>query len=296
MRLIARILMVLPFLIPVPILTARAAVSYSVSPGIIRIVLPPGGSRAGVIKVYARSADRINVKCYAGDWKYSNTFDGARDFLPMGTMASSCADWISFGPAEFVIPPYEVGSVNYLLKAPEDAKGGYYAALFFETSMVAPVEMRTPTGEGVQARSTMNLRLAAVFYVEIKGTVERSIELGDFSMSKDPRRKRYLLEADFKNTGNADTVVSGTFHAMDKKGKIVGRGQFRDAYTMAADQARITGVLTGALEKGRYNVVATLGASADESDRKMVRGGVFTKEAEIEIGENGELVSAGEFK
>ena len=292
-----RIFLVLLFIIALPFSALKAEVSYALDPGIVKVMVPAGGAHSGVIKVYARSPQKIKVKVYAGDWLYTENNDGARDFFPAKSTVLSCADWITFGPAEFVIAPYEIGAVNYVLRPPQDARGGHYAALFFETSLVTPAEALLAPGQGVRTKGSLNLRLATVFYVDVKGTVKRAIDLNKLSLSKDPEHDLYVLTADFKNTGNADVITGGTFHIMDKKERIVARGKFNNAYTMPGDKAGVTAEYKKALPEGMYNVLVTLTLSPDgEEARRRTRAGSLVREVEITIGEKGELISSGEFR
>ncbi len=289
-----RALWFLLFILTLPLAGAGAEVTYSLDPRIIKVVIPPGGSYSGLIKVYARSRERIKIKAYLADCAYMESYDGTRAFFPAKSTALSCTDWITFSPAEFVIPTYEIGRVNYLINMPRDAQGGHYAVLFFETLIASPANIAFK--QKMQAAVTANLRLGAIFYLEAKGTVKRTIDLGKFSLSKDPRRKTYSLASSFKNTGNADIITGGTFHIMDKKGKIIARGKFQDTYTMPGDKAEVKAEYKDVLPKGKYDIVVTIGLAAGGENKKISRGGTFTKEAEVEIGENGELLSSTEFK
>ncbi|MFA5115350.1 MAG: hypothetical protein WC469_04730 [Candidatus Omnitrophota bacterium] len=288
-------LAVLLALIMFPFAVAIAGVSYGVEPDIIRITAPAGSTQSGVIKFYTRSPQSAKVKVYAADWLYTDKYDGVRAFYPAKSTALSCADWIVFNPSSFIIPPYEVGILNYTVNIPKDAKGGHYAVIFFETSSVTPAEMPSAAGQqGVQSSIRLQLRLGAFFYIEAKGTVKRAVDLEAISLSKVLKRDNYILSCGLKNTGNADALTSGTFHILDNNGKIITRGKFRNNYTMPGDKTELKGEYKNALPKGKYDLVFTLRLSGGAEGK---RGGrPFTKEAEIEIGENGELVSSGKFK
>jgi len=71
-----RIFLVLLFIIALPFSALKAEVSYALDPGIVKVMVPAGGAHSGVIKVYARSPQKIKVKVYAGDWLYTEIMTG----------------------------------------------------------------------------------------------------------------------------------------------------------------------------------------------------------------------------
>lgn len=271
------------------------AASYSIDPSKIRVVLPSPSSYSGTIKLSNRSRQPVTLKVYMEDWLYSSDQNGVKVFFPAGTTALSCASWISFNPAELVIPGSGSALVNYTINVPPGVDGGRYAVMFFETMM--PGEATQASAEGVGAGTSLKLRLGAIFCVEIKDTVKRSADLGKFSVTKG-KKEQLVIESEYKNTGNADIITSGSFHIMDKSGKMIGRSVFNDGYTLPGDTAKIRGFWKDTLPKGRYDLVVSLdlGKAMEEIKGSKARGPVITKEAEIEIGENGQLVSVGEFK
>ncbi|MDD2703062.1 MAG: hypothetical protein PHC33_03545, partial [Candidatus Omnitrophica bacterium] len=79
----------------------------------IRLFIPPGGAQAGIIEVDNTSEDTLKVKAYMEDWVYAPLGDGTKTFSHPGQMSFSASPWISFAPAEFVIPPFGRQIVNY---------------------------------------------------------------------------------------------------------------------------------------------------------------------------------------
>jgi len=237
------------------------------------------------------------VKAYMEDWLYSSDQVGVKVFYPANTTAYSCANWVSFNPPEVILPARGSAQVNYVINVPAGIEGGRYAVMFFE-AMLAETRSGDAGMDTVGAGTALKLRLGSIFCVEIKDKVKRSAELGKFSVAPGKRKEKFVLTASYKNTGNADIITSSSFHIMDMAGKIVGRGILADSYTLPGDTATFKGVWTEVLPADTYSLVITmdLGKAMQEIKGSKSRGPVVTKEAEIQIGENGQLLNAGEFK
>ncbi|MFA5362143.1 MAG: hypothetical protein WC335_02705 [Candidatus Omnitrophota bacterium] len=251
----------------------------------IRLFIPPGGAQAGVIEVDNTSEDTLQVKAYLEDWAYAPLGDGTKTFSPSGQVPFSASPWISFSPAEFVIPPFGRQIVNYRVKIPEGAAGGHYSVLFFESSFG-----EKDSSEGVG----MNLvvRIGSLFYIEPEGTTIRAAEASNLLV----KRRGHALEikADLKNTGNVDSTCAGTFHIMDEQGMVIARGEFNKVYTLPGDSVQLVSSTQEVISEGRYDLVITLdlGKALDETGQG--RGPVITKEASIDISEIGEVIKVGE--
>jgi len=276
--------------------TAKSQVSFSVEPSTVRAVLPSGGAKSGILKVLTRSPRKIRIKVYGGDWKYSDVQNGIRAYLPPKSTSLSCLDWITFSPAETVIAPYGVGQINYTINAPAGAQGSRYAVLFIETSMFDESKVSAYQTEVAKQTVTLNLRLAVLFCVEVKNTIKRAIDLAKFTVAKSKNKNAILIASDLKNVGNADIKVSGAFHIMGQDGKIYARGKFNDIYTLPGDSGKINAGWKEILPKGNYNLVITLSLGKTTEEEASSRTPVITREAEIEIGDNGEVIKLGEFK
>lgn len=221
--------------------------------------------------------------------------DGTKDFFSAKTTPLSCADWISFNPAEFTIPPYGVVGVNFIARVPADAQGGHYAVMFFETTYLKPGE-ETGQTEELRAGAYLNVRLGSLIYIEAKDKVKRLTELSNFSLSKDAKNKYFFINLDFKNIGNVDITAGGTFDIIDKQGMVLARGEFNNVYTFPGDTAKLSATWKEPIPRGRYDLVLTLDLGKALEELGLGRGPVITKEAEIEIGANGEVLEVGELK
>ncbi len=130
----------------------------------IRLSILPGESRYGEITVENSSADSRSMRLYMEDWFYVAGGDGTKEFAPPGTLLTSAVPWITFSPAEIIIPPFGKQKIGYSVKVPADAKGARYAALFFENQAG---KFGGQTGK-VEAQVDVIIRIASLFYIEVE--------------------------------------------------------------------------------------------------------------------------------
>lgn len=258
----------------------------------IRLVVPAGGSKSGRIEVKNNSPEPKEVKVVIEDWSYENTLDGSKNFFSAGTISRSCAPWINYAPSEFTVPPFGKEYVNYVVRVPEEAKGGYYAGLFFESLMGRPTEEKTDAMVVVP----VTVSVGSLFYIEVQGTINRAAQLENLSLERKSKDKPLLINLDFKNTGNVDITAAGNFNLIDKQGVVYARGEFNQTYTLPGDTAKFSARWKESIPKGKYDLIITLNLGKALEELGMGRGPVVIKEAEIEVGDNGEVVRVGELK
>lgn len=256
----------------------------------IRLSIPASGQDSGEIILTNPGPAPRTMRVYLEDWYYVADWDGRKAFAPANTTNHSCASWISFSPKEFTISPYGKQRINWTVKAPEKAAGGYYAVLFFETVVAGG---SAATDKEIGAGMNINVRIGSIFYVEIQNTVQRTALIDNLSLRKEPSEERLYLSADFRNTGNVDITAGGTFHIIDRKGKVYARGDLNDVYTLGGDSAQLAAswdISKGPLPSGIYDLILTINLGKALEEAGMGRGPIITQEAQIEIGYNGEVV------
>jgi len=262
----------------------------------VKLSIPAGSSYTGTVKVYNQANHPVAVKIYLQDWEYTDKQDGSKDFFPAGSTSFSCAPWISFSPSELIIPAYGVKQVNYTINIPSQAIGAYYCVMFFETDMGKSAEAKELAPEEMQSSIALKVRLGLLFFVESKDTAKRRAEITNFSVEKSHKDKYLLIQADLKNTGNTYIIAYGTYHIMDNKGIVYARGEFNKVYTFAGDTAKLIATWKEGLPKGKYSAVLTVDIGKGQEEAGLDRGPVIVKEAQIEIGEEGEILKVGELK
>jgi hypothetical protein len=254
----------------------------------IRLSIPLGQTKVGVINVENPSEEPKTVRVYFEDWYYLAPYDGSKDFKPRATTRLSCADWIDFSPAEILLPPYGKQKINYTVKVPQGVEGGHYAVLFFESLL------GQPEAEGVGV--SVAVRVATLFYIEAEGTLKKDVSLEKFSVQRNSKEAPLKIGFNLKNNGNVDITASGNYNIMDKKGMVYARGDFNTVYTFPGDSAELSATWSLPISKGTYDLILTLDLGKAQEEANLGRGPVFVKETSIEIGDNGEIIKAGELK
>ena len=254
------------------------ALNFRINQPKVRVILPPGWSDGGVIKVENRAGEPIEMRVYVGDWVYSDQ-DGAKNFMPPNAHPKSCAEWIKFYPADFTIVGQGEKKVNYVVAVPKDAVGGHYAVLFFEVCTGG----RWDEAKGVMVK--VYNRIGSLFYVEPQGTIERKAQISDFNIRVSS--EGIETEAVFYNLGNVDITTRGTFDIIDEEGFVFARGQFNDVYTMPEDKAKLYAKsISSDFSRGKYDVILTF----DLLDEVLV------KEYQIEVSDSGSIVALKEIE
>ena len=168
--------------------------AMNITPPSFKAVVKAGGSTSGNITVINKGEIDIGVNAYVQDWSYDE--EGNRTFHAAGTTPLSCAKWIRLFPKRFQLGAGKKMGVQYTINVPEDAEGGYYAVIFFESMPMDKVEAE----DGVVVQ--FSGRLGTIVFLE---TEEGSVYSGVIeSLSVTPPQSNKPLEVDlsFKNTGN----------------------------------------------------------------------------------------------
>lgn len=257
----------------------------------IRLYVKPGSTQNGEIVVENITDEAKSMRVYPQDWYYSSG-DGSKEFVPVNATLHSCASWISFSPADFILPAFSRQKVRYSVKVPLQVSGGYYSVLFFENMIAKAPTLELKQTVGVN----LAVRFATLFYIEIDGTTERKGVLEKLEFKKAGLYAPLLISADFRNTGNVDFIASGVFAIMDAAGRVAGRGKVNDLYALPADKSKLKGIWRESLQPGNYTFVLTLdlGKAGHKSD--FEQGPFLVKEAELEIAADGSLASFKETK
>jgi hypothetical protein len=277
-----------------PLRVEATGLSFRLEQSKVRLNINAGESEAGEIKLYSQSREPINLTVYLEDWEYSNS-DGTKTFFAPGSTPLSCAEWIKFSPGTLTIPPYGVGKINYVVNLPEDAVGGHYAVMFFETSAESALggerdRRMVRSGVGIA------LRLGSLIYVEAKNNTTRSGDFTNFSVKNTGKSNYFSIATLFKNTGNSDITLVGSYHLMTKAGVVQARGEFNKIYTLPGDTGELSAEWKGLLPAGLYDLVMTFNLGKAQEEAKTGKGPVVIKESEVEIGTQGEIIKVGDLR
>ena len=259
----------------------------------IRVVVSPGERAFGEITLDNPTDQTKSMRLYLEDWYYIQGGTGAKEFLPANSTPTSACPWITFSPAEVTVPAFGKQRVSYSVNVPPDASGARFATLFFETL----ISKGTLSDSGRSAGLDINVRVATLFYVEVKGTIERAAKISNLKIQPSQEAKGSLdITLDFENTGNTDITTSGNFSLMNNQGLVSARGAFNSVYTFPGGKGSLLGTWKDKIPAGDYDLVITVDLGKALTDAGSGRGPVITKEASVTIGENNQIVQIGQLQ
>lgn len=239
----------------------------SITPSVIRLTSKPGQSQGQVVRVLNNSAGSTQVITEVSD--VGNIVDEkgklSRQFFPAGTLPFSCAKWTLLRETDFMLTPGGFKDVPFLVSPPADSSGGSACVIFFRG---VPVIEEKSSGDATQAQATVQIqpRLGAMLFYEIEGTVKRTGTL--LHLAHEPPRGNSPLRLlyVFKNSGNADILISGTFYILDEKKALVAKADLKPIRTFPGDEGYGETEWESSLPSGKYHLVVTfeLGPGAQE--------------------------------
>ena len=233
------------------------------------------------------------MRLYLEDWYYLPGGSGAKEFLPPNSTPTSACPWITFSPADVTVPAFGKQQINYAINVPPGATGARFATLFFETLF----SKGTFLDSGRSAGLDVNIRVATLFYVEVKGTIERTAKINNLKITPAKEEKESLdIVLDFENTGNTDITTAGSFSLMNNEGLVSARGAFNSVYAFPGGKGTLLGTWKGKIPSGDYNLVITVDLGKALTDAGIGRGPLVTKEATVTIGENNQIVQIGQLQ
>ncbi len=222
----------------------------------IKVVAAAGTTSSGIITVKNKGTTPVAVQVAIEDWIFDK--DGKRQFEKPGSTPFSCANWIDIIPLRAIVPPGEAREFNYNVKIPEDAVGGHYAVIFFESSTTK--EEEEFKGMGVRLVG----RIGTVVYQETEGRVNKIGSIPFFEVIKPEESKPLLLKYKFRNEGNAYIRFKGTLNIIDKHGTTYGMAESQKKRgTLPGDIREDTIKWFGSLPKGTYDVILTVDMGED---------------------------------
>lgn len=239
----------------------------AISPSVIRLSSKPGQSQRTTVRVLNNGLTPTQVVTEVSDVGNVADQNGklSRQFFPAGTLPFSCAKWVLLQDQKFKLASQEHKDVTFLMSPPAESSGGSACVVFFRG--IPLVETEVPQGP-TEARTTIQIqpRLGAMVFYEIEGTVKRTGNILSLAheppTSASPLRILYV----FKNSGNADILITGTFYVLDQKKTLVAKGDLTPLRTFPGDEGGSETEWTGTLPQGAYHLVVTfeLGPDAQE--------------------------------
>ncbi len=242
-----RILSVVSILISLS--AVAAAFSLNVDPSSLQLSAGPEESVSGTIIVDNRGAQEITVRSYAEDWSFMP--DRSEAFRKPGSVKNSCSRWISLHPENFRLAAGESKQVRYTITAPQDASGGYYSVIFFETQQDDPEMLK-------KANVVIAGRIGTIVYFETKGNSEKKMSATELKTSKSVPGRPMYFKVTAKNEGNTFVAPSGSIIIVDDLANLYARIDVSKRYILQGESVVIEEKWVSNLPAGQYDVIATL--------------------------------------
>jgi len=231
------------------------ALSASIDKPRVEITAPAGTTNSGFINVRNKGQSPISVQATIEDWIYDE--NNKRQFRPPGSTSYSCAEWIFITPQNATIPPGGNLDFNYNIKIPEDAEGGKYAVMFFESSGV-----EDPAFEGMGVKLVG--RIGSMVYLEIEGRTKKEGSIQSLELTPPHENKPLTLTYTFKNEGNAFIGFKSILNILNKEGVTIGFAESEKGKGTLPGDAREDSIKWfGSITKGKYDVILTVDMGED---------------------------------
>jgi len=216
----------------------------------ITVVTKPGETESIVIRVKNSEEASNPVKAYKQDWLYNQ--EGKAEFKPEGSLPSSCSNWITIYPTEFEVPGEGYYDVELAINTPEDAMGGHYCVIFFETFAGRGV---APDGSHVKILG----RIGTVIYQETEGLTNKIGQINFVNISEPDEDKPLKISYEFENKGNAFLKAKGIANILDKEGNLYGKAEQKGSTRVLPGDKRTKEIeWLGTLPEGEYDILLTL--------------------------------------
>jgi len=178
------------------------------------LALKPGQSKRVRIKITNHEEMPVRVKAYLQDVRILP--DGSPEFVEPGSTPWSLKDWVSGMPPYFALGGRSNRGVGFTVTVPENARGGQYGAVLFETE---PVRARMRGGN-----AKINVRLASLVLIRVKGTETLEAEIKDFKAWR--AKDRAHLKVVVANRGNVLIRPHGTLRLGGGLREEINRAKF----------------------------------------------------------------------
>lgn len=243
---------------------AEAGTGMTVSPSRVRLQKPVGETASQKIVISNSGTYPLRIETDAADMLIVPNEKGlsVRDEAPPATTPHSCARWIQVpGIQDLVIPPGEASEVEFVISPPPEVKsGGYGAYLFIIGRPIVPKQQDT-SKTTVQMVTVPRLGISVVY--EVAGTVQRKGDLLKLEVTPPSKTEPLRIFHQFKNTGNAEVVLSGSFHILDSEEVLVGKGSLRILKMFSGETGVAETLWEGDLPPGKYKAMVTLEIGPD---------------------------------
>jgi hypothetical protein len=181
----------------------------------------PGGTYRGTIQLRNNGDMPQEVKIYQTDYLFFS--DGRNIYGEPGKDPRSNADWITFSPHRFTIPPKGTSQVNYTLEVPDDKSltGTYWSMLMVEGISSSSPEASRPKKDTIKVGISQVTRYGAQIRTQIGDTGARELKFVKTRLLKEDKKR--ILQLDIENIGERLLRPDLWVDLYDEKGKSIGK-------------------------------------------------------------------------
>lgn len=228
----------------------QAQTGISISPPRVYFVIGPGQSQTEQVVVSNPSKDYpLELAVSFEDWDYSTY--GDNQMYQAGTLATSCAAWISVPEAYFSLAPGESKEINVQMTVPADYRNDTVPV---HTAILYVTQLNPHDGVDQQgANIRIAVRTGIKLYQRLPGNFNPSLEITNFQYEK---KETPTLVLHFDNDGDvwADGRISlELLNQATGAKKVLTDVLF---YSMPGDQRQQYLELPEKLEAGKYIATA----------------------------------------
>ena len=208
----------------------------------IKIEAKPGETVSGSLTVSNRYGQDVTLKAYCEDFVYEPPYRGFKTVGPLGSTPRSFGSWINLATPTFIVPSKGKQEVTYSVKVPLDAKGGYYAVIFFERGEGG---LSTGKGVGVIEKAGCALLLETTNKKKLAKIDKMAV-------------RQNAIEGTLSNLGDCLFQAQGSYYIMDAKGIVVERSQLQKYYLPEQADVVISCKVSTSVPSGKYTLMINL--------------------------------------
>ena len=185
----------------------------------------PGEIYTGSIIVRNDTNDLQEAKAYQTDYLFH--FDGTNEYGDAGSHARSNAKWVSFSPAQMLLPPQATVTINYSVTVPPEATGKKFVGTYWSMLMVESI----PGGSAASTLKkpkktemgiTQTIRYGIQIVTHIANTGSKKIKFVNVQVVTKEKGER-ILQVDVENTGEVGIRPDVYTELFDYQGKSLGK-------------------------------------------------------------------------
>jgi len=225
------------------------ALSVTVAPGSVDLVVPAGSSEQVAIEVGNGGPAPLEVHGYLFDWWHE---DGQQVFPPPGSVERSAALWSSLLPQRLTLEPETRDQLTLVVAPPPDAEGGYFAVVWVDASAARdPAAPSTPS-VGLAGR------IGVLVAVRIQGTGTDTLAMNGIEVLPPTASTPLGIHARVRNDGDVHQNPELRALVVDPAGTTHAKLEGRRNMVLPGEEAVIESQWGGELQNGAYTALVTV--------------------------------------